>query len=81
MSMMIETSDEIASGDNHSGRRTSRIRPYLRKAVHSVYDHTLRHTGVGIVCAVAYFDPYVGRVLVFLITGTKRMLATEGTGV
>jgi hypothetical protein len=31
----------------------------LRAASEVVLRHTAKHTGVGIVCAVAYFDPYV----------------------
>ncbi|KAF7791103.1 hypothetical protein EIP86_002064 [Pleurotus ostreatoroseus] len=34
-----------------------RLASRVRDGVRTVYNHTLRHTGVGIVCAVAYFDP------------------------
>ena len=37
--------------------RSRRIAARLQSAFHTVSNHTLRHTGVGIVCAVAYFDP------------------------
>jgi len=33
----------------------------IRKAIH----HVKKHAGMGIVCAVAYFDPYVFRTLIY----------------
>jgi metal iron transporter len=39
----------------------------------TVYIHAKRHTGVGVVCAVAYFDPYVPP---FLIDGSHLSYLT-----
>ena len=29
----------------------------VKNASHKIYHHARKHTGVGVVCAVAYFDP------------------------
>lgn len=39
--------------------RTSRARFIIGTAYRTVVQHVRKHVGVGIVCAVAYFDPYV----------------------
>lgn len=37
--------------------RARKMLARLRKGTRAVVDHAVTHTGVGIVCAVAYFDP------------------------
>ena len=42
-----------------SASRTARWSRRLRRSGMVVVNHVVKHTGVGIVCAVAYFDPCV----------------------
>ncbi|KAK7695123.1 hypothetical protein QCA50_002313 [Cerrena zonata] len=46
-------------GSAHSTQQPSgdRTRSRIRKTGRAVVNHIVKHTGVGIVCAVAYFDP------------------------
>ncbi|EKM61769.1 uncharacterized protein PHACADRAFT_157006 [Phanerochaete carnosa HHB-10118-sp] len=37
--------------------RTRQVLARMRRATNAVFEHAASHTGVGIVCAVAYFDP------------------------
>lgn len=30
---------------------------YVKNSAKAVWNHLVKHTGVGIICAVAYFDP------------------------
>jgi hypothetical protein len=43
--------------------RTQRWKSRLTSASSTVFNHATKHTGVGIVCAVAYFDPCVHNTL------------------
>ncbi len=43
----------------HSADARPGVASRLKKYALVVANHTAKHTGVGIVCAVAYFDPYV----------------------
>lgn len=36
-----------------------RVRQCAKKSLAAVIHHVKTHVGVGVVCAVAYFDPYV----------------------
>ncbi|KZT08789.1 Nramp-domain-containing protein [Laetiporus sulphureus 93-53] len=44
-------------GERTKGSRASWLRGRLRATVAAVTNHATRHTGVGLICAVAYFDP------------------------
>ena len=37
--------------------KTRRVLTRVRRTTKTVVEHVVTHTGVGIVCAVAYFDP------------------------
>lgn len=41
--------------------RSRRAYVRLRRSGRAAVQHLVTHTGVGIVCAVAYFDPYAVR--------------------
>lgn len=50
---MSDPEGNIGVEDKSHPGAVSRFRRYARVVAH----HTVKHTGVGIVCAVAYFDP------------------------
>jgi metal iron transporter len=43
-----------------------------------VWVHITKHVGVGIICAVAYFDPYVYLFLCFLLQGPYPFFVPSG---
>ena len=43
---------------NNDGTEVKSWSDQLKSAALTVLHHARRHTGVGMVCAVAYFDPY-----------------------
>ena len=49
--------DRLGSVHNAQQSDDSRTHSRIRDTGRSVVNHVLKHTGVGIVCAVAYFDP------------------------
>ena len=51
----------------------------LRSTVSVVFNHATKHTGVGIICAVAYFDPY-GVLALTCVFATHCVRRTEETG-
>ncbi|TBU46166.1 natural resistance-associated macrophage protein [Dichomitus squalens] len=51
------TSSELATKTSSSQARSRWTFPSVSTALRAVGTHLLKHTGVGIVCAVAYFDP------------------------
>ena len=53
----LATVADDASVDKQSVSRLGSVYSRLRKTTNAVVDHAVTHTGVGIVCAVAYFDP------------------------
>lgn len=50
--LLVDTGDEQAGDQTHLLSR-------VKSTAGSVLFHATKHTGVGLVCAVAYFDPYV----------------------
>ncbi|KAK7034604.1 Manganese transporter smf1 [Paramarasmius palmivorus] len=49
--------EEKVQGRNRDNRAGGTWRGRLERATRTVFHHVKKHTGVGLVCAVAYFDP------------------------
>ena len=51
--------DRLSSTHNARQASVGMTHSRLRQTGRVVMNHVIKHTGVGIICAVAYFDPYV----------------------
>ena len=46
-------------GTHNNRAHTTQWKARIKSVASAVFHHAVKHTGVGIVCSVAYFDPYV----------------------
>ena len=47
----------VATAGTHAAPARPRWRSSVKHASNVLHRHATKHTGVGVVCAVAYFDP------------------------
>lgn len=73
-SQISETALSVQDGKAH---RMSKLWTVTRSAFWTVIGH-LKRTGVGLVCAVGYFDPYVTYALIVSIAGLSSTPGETG---